>query len=60
MHIIVMTLIGKKISLDVEPSDTIENVKMKIFEEESLSTEMQKLVFGGEFIDMKSLFVGSK
>ena len=59
MHIIVMTMTGKKISLDVEPSDTIENVKQKFFDKEGMPPDMQKLVFGdgGEFPDHRSFGV---
>ena len=32
MQIFVKTLTGKTITLDVEPSDTIENVKQKVSE----------------------------
>lgn len=34
MQIFVKTLTGKTITLDVEPSDTIENVKSKIQDKE--------------------------
>ena len=34
MQIFVKTLTGKTITLDVEPSDTIENVKQKIQDKE--------------------------
>ena len=34
MQIFVKTLTGKTITLDVEPSDTIENVKAKIQDKE--------------------------
>jgi len=34
MQIFIKTLTGKTITLDVEPSDTIENVKQKIQDKE--------------------------
>ena len=34
MQIFVKTLTGKTITLDVEPSDTIENIKQKIQDKE--------------------------
>ena len=51
MQIFVKTLTGKTITLEVEPSDSIENVKKKIFERERIPVEQQRLSFDGKDLE---------
>ncbi len=51
MQIFIKTLTGKTVTIYVEPSDTIYDVQLKIYDKEGVPPEAEELIFGGRQLE---------
>ena len=55
MHLLVKTVSGRTVSLEVQPTETVESVKKQLQERENVDSYNQRLVFAGKELEDNEL-----